>query len=44
MCNATVKQTKDGWMVLVNGQFYGEYKTQKEAQAMADSFRGQLAN
>lgn len=44
MCNAKVEQTKTGWMVTVNGMFYGEYKTQTEAQVMADSFRGQLAN
>lgn len=44
MCQAKVEQTKMGWMVKVNGEFYGEYKTRQEAQEIADSFKGQLAN
>lgn len=44
MCNAKVEQTKNGWRVMVNGEFYGEYKTQDAAQVIADSFKGQLAN
>ena len=44
MCNATVKKTKTGWMVLVNGEFYGEYTSETEANEIRDSFKGQLAN
>lgn len=44
MCNATIKQTKTGWMVLVNGEFYGEYSTPEKAEEIRDSFKGQLAN
>ncbi len=44
MCDAKVKQVRGGWMVTVNGQYYGEYKTEAEAQQIANSFKGQLAN
>ena len=44
MNQAKVVETKSGWMVLVNGEMYGEYKTPSEAQEIARSFRGTLAN
>lgn len=44
MCNATVKQVKGSWVVMVNGSYYGEYRTETEARQIADSFKGQLAN
>lgn len=42
--NAKIEQVKGVWRVTVNGQFYGEYRDRAEAQEIANSFRGTLAN
>lgn len=49
MNNATIKEvTADEWgykfAVVVNGILYGTYKTRKEAEEIASSFSGTLAN
>ena len=41
---AKIEQVKGGWRVTVNGQMYGEYTNQTEAEQIANSVRGTLAN
>ncbi len=49
MNNATIKEVAaDEWgykfAVVINGTPYGTYKTREEAEEIASSFRGTLAN
>lgn len=41
---AKIEQVKGRWRVTVNGQMYGEYTSWTEAEQIANSFRGTLAN